>query len=41
MGGRRTILKHIGNALLVQHRVCGLVAIVVEIAIGGLQLLMR
>ena len=26
-GGRRTILKHIGNALLVQHRVSGLVAV--------------
>ncbi|MGA2129123.1 MAG: RMD1 family protein, partial [Xanthobacteraceae bacterium] len=25
--GRRTILKHIGNALLVQHRVSGRVAI--------------
>jgi uncharacterized Rmd1/YagE family protein len=26
-GGRRAILKHIGNALLVQHRVSGLVAV--------------
>ena len=26
-GGRRSILKHIGNALLVQHRVSGLVAV--------------
>jgi uncharacterized Rmd1/YagE family protein len=26
-GGRRTILKHIGNALLVQQRVSGLVAV--------------
>lgn len=26
-GGRRTILKHIGNALLVQHRVSGRVAV--------------
>ena len=26
-GGRRTILKHIGNALLVQHRISGLVAV--------------
>jgi uncharacterized Rmd1/YagE family protein len=26
-GGRREILKHIGNALLVQHRVSGLVAV--------------
>jgi len=26
-GGRRGILKHIGNALLVQHRVSGLVAV--------------
>src|SRR3974377_176425 len=26
-GGRRTILKHIGNALLVQHRVSGSVAV--------------
>jgi uncharacterized Rmd1/YagE family protein len=26
-GGRRLILKHIGNALLVQHRVSGLVAV--------------
>jgi uncharacterized Rmd1/YagE family protein len=26
-GGRRAILKHIGNALLVQHRVPGLVAV--------------
>lgn len=27
LGGRRAILKHIGNALLVQHRVSGLVAV--------------
>jgi len=27
LGGRRTILKHIGNALLVQQRVSGLVAV--------------
>lgn len=26
-GGRRAILKHIGNALLVQHRISGLVAV--------------
>ena len=26
-GGRRTILKHIGNAILVQHRVSGRVAV--------------
>jgi uncharacterized Rmd1/YagE family protein len=26
-GGRRSLLKHIGNALLVQHRVSGLVAV--------------
>jgi len=26
-GGRRAILRHIGNALLVQHRVAGLVAV--------------
>jgi len=26
-GGRRAILKHIGNALLVQHRIAGLVAV--------------
>jgi len=26
-GGRRSILKHIGNALLVQHRISGLVAV--------------
>jgi uncharacterized Rmd1/YagE family protein len=26
-GGRRTILKHVGNALLVQHRVSGRVAV--------------
>ena len=26
-GGRRAILKHIGNALLVQHRMSGLVAV--------------
>ncbi len=26
-GGRRVILKHIGNALLVQHRIAGLVAV--------------
>jgi uncharacterized Rmd1/YagE family protein len=28
LGGRRTILKHIGNALLVQHRVSGRAAVI-------------